>query len=99
MSERSGIPRPFFVVESDREAPLTSEQVRAARRLLGWSRVRLASRTGVSHATALARYEDGKGRSRYLDLAKVRSVLEAAGVIFVDDDGEGSGVRFDKPAR
>jgi predicted transcriptional regulator len=89
MSERSGIPRPFFVVESDREAPLTSEQVRAARRLLGWSRVRLSARIGVSQTTALARYEDGKGQSRYLDLATVRTVLEAAGVIFVEESGGG----------
>jgi transcriptional regulator with XRE-family HTH domain len=86
-------------VESDKDAPLTPEQVRAARQLLGWSRIRLSSRIGVSHATAIARYEDGKGRSRYLDLAIIRTVLEAAGVTFVDENGEGSSVRLRRSAK
>jgi hypothetical protein len=83
-------------VERDGEAPLTPGQVRAARRLLGWSRVKLSFRIGVSHATAIGHYEDGKGQSRYLDLHAVRAVLEAAGVIFVEENGEGPGVTLRK---
>jgi hypothetical protein len=85
-----------FRCGSDEEAPVTPEQVRAARQLLGWSRFRLAARIGVSHPTAIARYEDGKGQSRYLDLHAVRAVLEAAGVEFVEDNGEGPMVRLRK---
>jgi transcriptional regulator with XRE-family HTH domain len=81
-------------VDSDKDAPLTPEQVRAARQLLGWSRIRLSARIGASHPTAIARYEDGKGQSRYLDLAIVRGVLEAAGVIFFEENREGPGVRL-----
>jgi transcriptional regulator with XRE-family HTH domain len=81
-------------VDSDEDASLTPEQVRGARQLLGWSRIRLSSRIGVSHATAIARYEDGKGRSRSLDLVVIRTVLEAAGVTFVDENVEGPSVRL-----
>jgi len=84
-------------VNSDKDAPLTPEQLRAARQLLGWSRIRLSARIGASHATAIARYEDGKGQSRYLDLAIVRAVLEAAGVIFFEANREGPGVRLRTP--
>jgi hypothetical protein len=57
----------------------------------------LAARIGVTHTTAIARYEDGKGQSRFLDLAVVRTVLEAAGVIFVDENGKGPRARLRKP--
>src|ERR1700733_14433469 len=80
-------------------APLTPEQLRAARQLLGWSRVRLAARIGVTHTAAIARYEDGKGLARYFDLAIVRTVLETAGVTFEDDDGDGPGLRLRKSTK
>jgi transcriptional regulator with XRE-family HTH domain len=86
-------------VESDEDVPLTPEQVRAARQLLGWSRTRLAARIGVTHTAAIARYENGKGLARYLDLAVVHTVLESAGIIFVDENGDGPGVRLRKPAK
>jgi predicted transcriptional regulator len=86
-------------VESDEDAPLTPEQVRSARQLLGWSRTRLAARIGVTHTTAIARYEDGKGQSRFLDLAIVRTVLESAGIIFGDERGDGPDVRLRKSAK
>jgi ribosome-binding protein aMBF1 (putative translation factor) len=88
-----------FVVESDGDAPLTPEQVRAARQLLGWSRTRLAARIGVTHTAAIARYEDGKGQSRFLDLAVVRTVLESAGIIFGNEHAEDPDVRLRKSTK
>jgi DNA-binding XRE family transcriptional regulator len=77
------------------EAPLTPEQVKAARELLGWTRMRLAFRVGVSEKTVLT-FESGEPWSRPLDLGLVRERLEAAGVIFVEENSEGPGVRLRK---
>ena len=77
------------------EAPLTPEQVKAARELLGWTRVRLAFRVGVSEKTVLT-FESGEPWSRPLDLGLVRERLEAAGVEFIAENGGGPGVRLKK---
>jgi transcriptional regulator with XRE-family HTH domain len=77
------------------EAPVTPEQVKAARQLLGWSRSALAGHVRVSDATVWA-FETGKRRMPKLDLGLVRSTLEFAGVIFVEENGEGQGVRLRK---
>ena len=77
------------------EAPLTPEQVKAARELLGWTRMRLAFRVGVSEKTVGA-FESSEPWSRPLDLGLVRETLESAGVIFVEENGEGAGVRLRK---
>ncbi|MGJ0509521.1 MAG: hypothetical protein ACR652_20835 [Methylocystis sp.] len=49
----------------------------------------------------LRRAEASDGRPSILanNLAAIRSVLEAAGVIFVDENGEGQGVWLKKPAK
>jgi ribosome-binding protein aMBF1 (putative translation factor) len=77
------------------DAPITPEQLKAARQLLGWSRSRLSARIRLSFPV-IVRYEDGGGQSRALDLAIVRTALESAGVIFVEENGEGPGVRLRK---
>jgi transcriptional regulator with XRE-family HTH domain len=80
------------------DAPLTPEQVKAARKLLGWTRVRLAARANTSEG-AIRRYEDAGGIAATLYLMAVRAALEAAGVIFVEENGEGPGVRLRKGAK
>jgi transcriptional regulator with XRE-family HTH domain len=71
-------------------------QARAARGLLGWSQGELAEAAGLSHPT-VKRFETGKGANVSADaVAKLRAALEAAGVIFVDENGEGAGVRLRK---
>ena len=84
------------------DAPLTPAQVKAARELLGWTRIRLAFRVGVTEATIEA-FESGESwsrplnvRWRPLNLDLVRAALESAGVIFVEENGEGPGVRLRK---
>jgi transcriptional regulator with XRE-family HTH domain len=62
---------------------ITSEQVRAARRLLGWSRVRLAGRSALSETT-VAKFETGAQRLPWSKLEAIRQALEVAGVEFTN---------------
>jgi ribosome-binding protein aMBF1 (putative translation factor) len=79
------------------DAPLTPDQVTAARQLLGWPRVRLAGRANAGE-TAIRRYENGRGISKRLNLIAVRATLESAGVEFIAENGGGTGVRLRKGA-
>jgi transcriptional regulator with XRE-family HTH domain len=69
----------------EKRMPITGVQVKAARRLLGWSQSKLAAETGVSEAT-IAKFESGKQKPAMLDLSVVHRMLKDAGVEF---DGEG----------
>jgi transcriptional regulator with XRE-family HTH domain len=62
--------------------------------MVGWSRERLAEESGVPNRT-LEKFETGNGDLRLQAAAKVRRVLERAGVVFLDPDVElGPGVRL-----
>lgn len=76
---------------------LSSEQVRAARMLLRWEQRDLAERSGISLPT-IKRLEAKPGSISAYDstLSAIRAALEAAGVIFIDQNGEGPGVRLRK---
>ncbi len=76
---------------------LTSEIVRAARMLVRWDQKALAEAAGVSHVT-VRRLEAKPGPlvAEKPTIAKLRAALEGAGVIFVDENGEGPGVRLRK---
>ncbi len=71
-------------------------QTRGARAMLGWSQERLATASGLSGPT-VKRFETEGARVSDEAVAKMRSALEAAGVIFLDEgemrDG-GPGVRL-----
>jgi len=78
-------------------APLTSEIIRAARMLLRWDQKTLAEASGVSHVTV--RRLEAKPGPLVADrstIAKLRSALESAGIVFVEDNGEGQGLRLKK---
>jgi predicted transcriptional regulator len=79
---------------------LTSEQVRAARAMLRIEQRELAAKAEVSLET-IKRIEQAPGPITALSttLAKIVRALEAAGVIFVAENGEGPGVRLRKGAR
>jgi transcriptional regulator with XRE-family HTH domain len=64
---------------------LTNRQIRAARALLGWSQLVLASRADVAPITVkrLEASDDGFD-AHYRSVEKVKSALEAAGVVFLD---------------
>ncbi len=74
---------------------ITNAQLRAARGLLGWSQARLAEGSGIGIAT-VKRMEGERGplRSSAGNVWKVQQALEDAGVIFIDADEEGPGVRL-----
>jgi len=77
---------------------LTPAQIRAARAMVGWSREDLAKTSGVS-APALRDFEKTAGGSdpKQGTVHKWQRALEAAGVVFVDeDDACGAGVRWKK---
>ena len=72
---------------------LTAAQCRAARAMIDWSAERLSQASSVDLQT-LRNFE---ARFRRLDertLRRLRITLEAAGVMFVPENGRGAGVRF-----
>jgi len=79
---------------------ISIRQVKAARELLGWKQTDLSNASGLSIVTIRrleARAGDLVGREE--TIAAVRTALEAAGIIFVDENGEGPGVRLKKGSR
>jgi len=72
-------------------------QVKAGRVLLGWSQSDLSRASSVSEPT-IKRLEsqDGELGGRADTAAKIVAALESAGVIFVEENGEGAGVRLRK---
>ncbi len=74
---------------------ITTEQIRGARAMLRWSAKQLSERSGVSLPT-VQRMEGERGplRSSAGNVLKVQRALEDAGVIFIDADEEGPGVRL-----
>jgi transcriptional regulator with XRE-family HTH domain len=71
---------------------MNSVQSKMARAAVGWGVRDLAKAAGVSADTVsrLERGEDILPRT----LAAIRNALEAAGVIFIDQNGNGPGVRL-----
>jgi ribosome-binding protein aMBF1 (putative translation factor) len=72
-------------------------QIKAARALLDWSQVKLASAAVVSVPT-IKRLEaqDGPLGGRTDTGKKIEAALERAGIVFIDENGEGPGVRLRK---
>lgn len=77
------------------ESPITSAQCRAARALVGWGQRDLETKSGVAKKT-ITDFEGGKREPRKDTQAEIRQALEKAGVIFIDSNGEGPGVRLKK---
>jgi transcriptional regulator with XRE-family HTH domain len=75
----------------------TGRQIAAARALLGMTQPELATKSNISVPT-LKRMEatDGPAAGMLNNIAAVRAALESAGVIFVEENGEGPGVRLKK---
>lgn len=77
---------------------MDSEQLRAARALLRWSQQDLSERCGVSVPT-IKRLEamDGEISGHSSTIRGIEQALEAAGVLFIPENGGGAGVRLAKP--
>ncbi len=76
---------------------ILARQLRAARTLIGWEQRDLADATGLAIGT-IRRMEasDGAVRGHAENVWKVQRSLEDAGVIFIDENGGGPGVRLKK---
>lgn len=76
---------------------LTPAQIRGARGMLDWSVVQLATAAGVSMST-VKRMETGEPQPLSDEIrSAVRDALERAGVRFIDDEGDGPGLRLEPP--
>ena len=76
---------------------ITRIQVKMARAALGWGVRDLAAKAGIS-ANTVSRYENGADALGET-LMKIQRVFEQTGVIFIDEDEEGPGVRLRKRAK
>jgi transcriptional regulator with XRE-family HTH domain len=76
---------------------ITSRQLKAALAILGWKVSDLAGASGLSEPT-IWRLEtsDGSLTGRAGTIERLIGALEGAGVIFLDENGEGPGVRLRK---
>ena len=72
---------------------ITAGQSRAARGLLGWSQQTLATRAGVGVMT-VHQLEREESRPRRATLEVVRRAFETAGIVFINANGGGAGVRL-----
>ena len=74
---------------------MTPSQSRAARGLLGWTQADLAKAASVGVVT-VRQFEGSNAEPRTATLTVMRQAIEAAGVIFIAENGEGPGVRLRK---
>ena len=76
--------------------PMTPAQCRAARGLLEITQSQLARAAGLGLSTVV----DFEKERRFVSLGAVeaiRSALERAGIVFIDENGGGEGLRLRKP--
>lgn len=61
--------------------------------MLDWKQTDLAAAAGLSEMS-VKNVEKGQKDSRMSTIQSIRSALEAAGIIFIDQNGNGPGVRL-----
>ena len=71
---------------------IVAVQIRMARAALGISVRELAEKSGVADSTIL-RFETGRGGVLAATLQRLQTTLETEGVIFIEANGGGPGVR------
>lgn len=72
---------------------ITSDQIRAARGLLGWSQPTLAKAAGIS-ISVIKDIEREARTVRTATLLAIEAAFGRAGIVFLDPNGGGRGVRF-----
>ncbi|RVM32893.1 helix-turn-helix domain-containing protein [Sinorhizobium meliloti] len=72
---------------------ITPAQIKAARAMLDWKQTDLAAASGLSEMS-VKNVEKGQKDSRMSTIQSIRSALESAGIIFIDQNGNGPGVRL-----
>jgi transcriptional regulator with XRE-family HTH domain len=77
--------------------PLSRSVCKAARALLDWTASDLAQTAGMS-ADTIRSFESGRTKTLSRENERtVRSAFERAGVVFIEENGGGAGVRLRKP--
>lgn len=75
--------------------PISPEQLRGARAMLGLSREEAAKLAGVSERTLIDFERRAEGRTaRKSTLLALKAALEGAGIEFIAENGGGPGVRL-----
>ncbi len=74
---------------------LTPAQCRGARAMLNWSQTTLAVTAGLGRQTVVD-FERGARAPYESSLYAMRAALEKSGIVFIDADQAGVGVRFRK---
>jgi hypothetical protein len=75
--------------------PLTSAQIRAARALIRWRAEDLAKQSGVGIATIRrAELRNDETSLTVPNDRAIRRALEEAGIKFIEENGDGPGVRL-----
>ncbi|HEX2553490.1 MAG TPA: helix-turn-helix transcriptional regulator [Microvirga sp.] len=77
---------------------LTPAQCRAARGLIDWTQEDLAEAAGVSRST-VRDFEKGRHELNRASAAQIRGAFEAAGVVLIQADAFGPGVRLAAPPK
>ena len=77
---------------------MTSAQVRMARAALNWTVRDLAAATGL-HRNTITNIEVGRYAGDPTTLNLIKEVLIREGVVFIDENGGGPGVRLRKSAK
>lgn len=75
---------------------MKANQLRAARALLGLSQAEVASMAGLSVPTIKRAEGQGAVAASAEAVAAIRAALEAAGVVFLPENGNGPGVALRK---
>jgi transcriptional regulator with XRE-family HTH domain len=70
-------------------------QLKMARAAIGWGVRDLAAKAGVT-ANTVTRIENGSD-AKQSTMDRLQQALENAGIVFIDENGGGSGVRLSKP--
>jgi predicted transcriptional regulator len=73
------------------ECEMTPSQCRGARGLVGWTQDDLAKASDVNDETVRS-FETEQVTPRRASFSEMRTAFENAGVVFIDEDGQGPGV-------
>jgi transcriptional regulator with XRE-family HTH domain len=80
-------------MSNDTKNSITPNQCRAARALLGWNQDDLEQASVVAKKT-IADFERGARTPYGRTLSDLRRALEASGIVFIEQNGGGPGVRL-----
>ena len=75
---------------------MTPEQCRAARGWLGWTQQELARRARVGLSTVKL-FEHGERKTIAATGEAMHRAIEAAGIVFLEEDGKAVGIRLSQP--